>query len=947
MLPEQIDPNGLVNNGPIATVGNRTEVKTQSWAACYVNPVRGVAFFDDITIEADAITDPRWNSVRPVFQEEQILMCRQMDPLLKPGNLVLDVGTGNGIFAVYAAKRQCKVIAIDISGRALRRARRNAVRNGLHLAEEVSDYNDIADGQILFERVDFKSFVERESNSEKFNIVLLSPTYNPVCPLIFPNPCDEFGLDGQNQFRQQVVLAPTILKVGGYCIGNQMSGVNNGGRIDALDRIEDAFDERCSVRYAHALNDSPLKPTDEFLQAQYASYLMENQFPVSELGKVDEEEIKKRAVKKYIDEVSASFPNLAFIYYEVEKLASLSLQHLECYEIVARPDKQWQDRMWLHRCIVDHTSSTNSFPSPALFMQQDSTANLPIRVLSDEAIAEGENEEKWRKAWKNSALLPADDWVCRTGALQGSTPLFDMLFVDTAPWYQSIEGARKLSEECKVWLSEVLENKSPDKGALRLEVIRAWQLNTMRLQRTKMGPFLHPHFTGQNAQGEWRSVQVSELDGDKGIPVPLEEQHVFERMLAEIESQRDDDHKIIKGKDGYLEDFGYSRAEIGDLEVRVKGYQEVVSARVERLQSDKLLKHKYQDHEDATRRDLELCHLVKHVCLRQRMTAITGKSATWSILIGIPASVAFTQMGSGQVPRSYRGGIWLYASSSKCWEYDHERLTFDLVRLLWLLYNGRYNLDANRAETEVSRREQQSIFAHQAAGLVGAVMMNNEEKKEDYDPHLIHLKSLIDVWGNSNLEPDESIFQASDAPYYSSLKSASNQEFLDKLIDVALQHSRMRAMRRSDNDDEASQRLYRDARKSRHDPINSIRQKLGLTIEGEVPDWIQKKGFVLLFHHCFWQAGYHAWLASHDNQEAPFLWLEFDSYCLRICNRAEALDGSEERKSKDQEFLELVTKRLQITNQYNEPTQVFSIQGPSRQGNVWITTITYRGRTHA
>jgi len=50
----------------------------------------------------------------------------------RPGAYVLDVGCGSGILALAAlALRSPKVVAVDISGRAVRRTRANAGRNGL------------------------------------------------------------------------------------------------------------------------------------------------------------------------------------------------------------------------------------------------------------------------------------------------------------------------------------------------------------------------------------------------------------------------------------------------------------------------------------------------------------------------------------------------------------------------------------------------------------------------------------------------------------------------------------------------------------------------------------------------------------------------------------------------------------------------------------------------
>jgi methylase of polypeptide subunit release factors len=113
------------------------------WPPCFADSYRGIAFFDGITIETDKIEDPRYDRVLSIMKEEQVLMCRQMARKLTTLNhsknrplLALDVGTGSGVFAIYSAKHcNCKVLALDISPRALRFARNNAIENQIHIYE--------------------------------------------------------------------------------------------------------------------------------------------------------------------------------------------------------------------------------------------------------------------------------------------------------------------------------------------------------------------------------------------------------------------------------------------------------------------------------------------------------------------------------------------------------------------------------------------------------------------------------------------------------------------------------------------------------------------------------------------------------------------------------------------------------------------------------------------
>src|SRR6185503_3591112 len=92
-----------------------------------------------------------------------------------------------------------------------------------------------------------------------------------------------------------------------WCVGIQMTFKNQDG-LDALQEIQRSFGETCSIQYTHIL-DEEYFPTKKFLQNQYERYLQEGRS--TEPNSVD--------VRRYIDRVSKTNPQLAFIYYEVQK----------------------------------------------------------------------------------------------------------------------------------------------------------------------------------------------------------------------------------------------------------------------------------------------------------------------------------------------------------------------------------------------------------------------------------------------------------------------------------------------------------------------------------------------------------------------------------------------------------------------------------------------------
>ena len=68
---------------------------------------------------------------------------------VRPGERVLDVGTGSGVNAILAAKQGAVVVAVDTNPHAVEAARANAVRNGVadQVAIAQSDLFDVVEGR--------------------------------------------------------------------------------------------------------------------------------------------------------------------------------------------------------------------------------------------------------------------------------------------------------------------------------------------------------------------------------------------------------------------------------------------------------------------------------------------------------------------------------------------------------------------------------------------------------------------------------------------------------------------------------------------------------------------------------------------------------------------------------------------------------------------------------
>jgi release factor glutamine methyltransferase len=93
------------------------------------------------------------------------LLARWTAQLAQPGDRVLDLGTGSGVGAVFAARQGATVIAVDVNPAAVRCARINSLLNGVEERVEVRQGD-------LFAPV----------AGERFDLVLFNPPYYRGAP---------------------------------------------------------------------------------------------------------------------------------------------------------------------------------------------------------------------------------------------------------------------------------------------------------------------------------------------------------------------------------------------------------------------------------------------------------------------------------------------------------------------------------------------------------------------------------------------------------------------------------------------------------------------------------------------------------------------------------------------------------------------------------------------
>ena len=95
----------------------------------------------------------------PKFYYTSVFMAKHIN--VRPGDIVLDIGTGSGIQAITAGQTALKVIAVDINPEAVRFALRNVIANGL-------------EKKISIVHSDLFSSLHSE---DKFDVILFTPPY--------------------------------------------------------------------------------------------------------------------------------------------------------------------------------------------------------------------------------------------------------------------------------------------------------------------------------------------------------------------------------------------------------------------------------------------------------------------------------------------------------------------------------------------------------------------------------------------------------------------------------------------------------------------------------------------------------------------------------------------------------------------------------------------------
>ena len=166
-------------------------------------------------------------------EDTELLAGALSDEPVPPGAHVLDVGTGSGALAVEAARRGCRVTAVDVSRRAVCTARVNALRAGVPVRVRRGN---------LFAPV----------RGESYDLILANPPYVPApgrgTPPRGAARAWDAGGDGRLVLDRICKEAPALLRTGGVLLLVQSALSGPGPTVG---RLREAGMKAAVIRRRH------------------------------------------------------------------------------------------------------------------------------------------------------------------------------------------------------------------------------------------------------------------------------------------------------------------------------------------------------------------------------------------------------------------------------------------------------------------------------------------------------------------------------------------------------------------------------------------------------------------------------------------------------------------------------------------------------------------------
>lgn len=230
------------------------------------------------------------------------------------------------------------------------------------------------------------------------------------------------------------------------------------------------------------------------------------------------------------------------------------------------------------------------------------------------------------------------------------------------------------------------------------------------------------------------------------------------------------------------------------------------------------------------------------------------------------------------------------------------------------------------------------IAGHQGGALIRLLVGSDDISLKPRDKQLlVHLKNLFDLWVNTDIQVDTNVHESADASSFREAESLDDKHFVHWLMGSAMEQARERAKYKMKLDDQLVARKMLSFGQLKTD---AVLDEIGFDLEGQVPSWVRKRGFVYCFHHAVWQAAFHAFRAYCFGGRRPNLRLLFTSDRLVVWNRPENGPPENPRPAtNDGQFFSFLQQRLNK----DLDRELFRIEGPYFDADGWITTIYYGG----
>jgi methylase of polypeptide subunit release factors len=761
-----------------------------TWDGFFENRQLGVAFFDGLSFETDRLTDPRWDRVLPVLEEEQILQCRLMKGLLKKlvdrnskPPKVLDLGTGCGVFAIYAAMLGCEVDAIDISQRAVNFTRQNLQTNQGKLKDS---------GTVNIILGDYCRLNSAGDCDEKYDVIIVAPPYNPTAQCCRPALHADGGTDGQAKFLELLKIVPRMLKFGGICLGNHMFTVEGKEFRDR--ELYRRYLSGFELQYVRILDEDILART--FVESQYRSF-----FKVRQTAD---------AMKNYVSLFTPE-TRFGYAYFELTKTNTAdSLIVKESSHLAFESGWSWDRRIDLHRTIVECSRHYGAIPAEDFLADVRSVPDL-IDLQMDESQ---QDEDSHEIPWQESVLYPIDRWLDNCGIFEHETGV-SFVLVDSAPWYPTTNNPAAFRQDCAVWVRDDAR-LSESRGTiphLAEEILTAYQNNTQALQESRLGTVFHPCFTGKAEPGHWRDIQFTSLNR---LADEKSSEDFLQRKGSEyaqlIAKEYCDNTLRPSFKESKFRPDSRSKAIIRRASAQLSELKSPLDASVFEQAANKRIQEMREGghtffrnlaENELLQLDLSCCHIAMHKHMREVIEPLLLKyskdGAECSFLAALPVTIANfdAPMVLGTIPGSFRGGIWIYVVCDKPWSIDLERKVKHLCRASHLVADAKYT---NLMSAEVRKSEatsNQMQFSHTVQSQVRLLKPAVNQSLEHHirEPAQVALRRLqfaVNLFSPTRFNrlksqtpfPWTQIF--SDAAIMTRVRLKARSAFgVSKLIDVA------------------------------------------------------------------------------------------------------------------------------------------------------------------